>query len=54
MTDFLSLWYSSLRKDMGTHVEQMAALLEQLEVMERRIPNELKVALLVSSMEVPE
>jgi len=54
MTDLVSLRYSSLKKDMGTHVDQISGLLEQLEVVATRISNELAVALLVSSMDVPE
>lgn len=54
MTELISMRYVNLKKDIGTHIDQMAAVLEQLESMETKLPDELAIALLVSSIDVPE
>jgi len=54
MTELVSLRYMSVNKDMSTHVDKMAGILEQLAAMDTRIQDELAVALLVASIEAPE
>ena len=54
MTELINLRYDSIKKSMGTHIDQMAATLEQLEGMKTPIPDELSIALLIASIQVPE
>lgn len=54
MTELISMRYDSMKKGMGTYIDQMAGILEQLESMQTPIPTELSTALLISSIHVPE
>lgn len=54
MTELVSLRYSSMKMDIGTHIDQMAGILEQLDSMNTPISSELCIALLIASISVPE
>ena len=54
MTELISMRYDNLKRSMGVHIDQMAGLLEQLHSMNTPIPDELSIALLISSLHVEE
>ena len=54
MTELIFLRYVDLNKDIGTHIDRMAGILEQLASMNTAIPDELSIALLISSIHVNE
>lgn len=54
MTELITMRYDSINKNMGTHIDQMAAVLEQLEGMNTAIPQELSIALLIASIQAEE
>ena len=54
MTELISLRYVDLNKDIGTHIDRMAEILEQLASMNTAISDELSIALLISSIHVNE
>lgn len=54
MTELITLRYDNILKDMGEHVDKMAGILEKLEGMDTSLPEEFSIALLISSIAVPE
>ena len=54
MSELISLRHTSLRRNLESHIDEMAALLEQLESMNTKMPHELAIAFLISSIDVTE
>lgn len=54
MTELITMKYDTIKRNIGTHIDQMAAVLEQLEGMNTPIPQELSIAMLVASIQAPE
>lgn len=54
MTELISLKYDNIRKNIGAHIDQMAGVIEQLDGMQTKIPDELAIAMLIAPIHVPE
>ena len=54
ITELITMCYDSIKKSMGTHIDQMDAVLEQLEGINTSMPLELSVALLIASIQGQE
>ncbi|PXF39675.1 Copia protein [Gracilariopsis chorda] len=54
MTELISMRYSSIKSDVGKHIDRMKGILEKLESMNTSIPEELSIALLISSIDAEE
>ena len=54
MSELVSLKYTSLRDDVGKHIDKLAGIIEQLRSMGTNFDDSLAIGILVASIEVPE
>ena len=54
MTELMGLRYESIRKDLGAHVDRMDGIFEKLDDMQTSIPGELRIAILIASIDASE
>lgn len=54
MTEFISLRYPSMRRDISFHIDQMSELIDRMRSKGTQLPEEPTVSLLMASVEAPE
>ena len=54
VTELMSLRYTSPRRNIWPHIEEMVALLEEPDSMNMKMPDELEISFLISSVYVAE
>ncbi|KAI0557113.1 gag-polypeptide of LTR copia-type [Gracilaria domingensis] len=54
MTELIALRYLNTKQGMGKHIDKMKGILEKLEAMNTKIPKELAIAILISSIDASE